>query len=107
MDYSPGIQFQISIINIEEAKALTVINQKEKKQQKMCWCGSIKHLRVISKDCPVGIAIRNSKKLALGMGISQSEAKKSEEDAAAEEESKCLTAEDAGEGENQMRGHQQ
>ena len=44
-------------------------------------------------------AIRKANKLALGMGISQSEAKKAAEDAAAEEESVCPAAEAAGEGE--------
>ena len=47
----------------------------------------------------MGLAIRNAKKLALGMGLSQYEAKKAAEDATAEEESKCLAAEAAGEGE--------
>ena len=41
------------------------------------------------------------------MALSKSEAKKASEDAAAEEENKCLAAKAAGEGENQMRGHQQ
>ena len=45
------------------------------------------------------LAIRKSKKLALGVGISQSEAKKSAENAATEEESKCLASEAGGEGE--------
>ena len=67
-------------------------------QQKRCRCGSIKHLRIFSKDCPVGLAIRKAKKLALGMAQSKSEAKKAAEDAAAEEESKYLAAEAAGEG---------
>ena len=93
MDYSQGIQFQTSIINIEEAKSITMNNQ-----QKRCRCVSTKHLRVISKDCPVGIAIRKAKKLALEMALSQSEANKAAEDAAAEEESKCLAADAAGEG---------
>ena len=99
MDYSPGMQFQTSLINMEEAKELTMSNQPEKKQQKRCRCGSIKHLRVSSKDFPVGLAIREAKELALGMSLSQSEAKKAAEDATAEEESKRLTAEAAGEGE--------
>ena len=99
MDYSPGIKFQTSIISIEEAKELTMSNQPENNQQKWCWCGSIKHLRVSSKDFPVGLAIKNAKQLALGMGISQSESNNSAEDATAEEERKCLAAEAAGEGE--------
>ena len=104
MDFSPGIQFQTSLINREEEKALTTINQPEKKQQKWCRCGSIKHLRVTSKYCPVGLAIRRAKTLALGMGISQSEAKKAAEDSAAEEERKFLAAEAPGEGDKSDEG---
>ena len=106
MDYSPGIQFQTILINMDESKSLTTSNQPENKQQKRCQCGSIKDSPVTSKDCSVGLAIRRAKKLDLGMAISKSEAKKAEEDASAEEEKKCLAAEDAGEGENQMRGNQ-
>ena len=51
MDYSQGIQFQTSLVNMEEAKELTINNQ-----QKRCRCGSVKHLRISSKDCPVGLA---------------------------------------------------
>ena len=47
----------------------------------------------------MGIAIRKAKKFALGMVLSQSEAKKAAEDATAEEESKYLAAEASGEGE--------
>ena len=61
MDYIPGIQFQTSIINMEEAKELTTSNQPGKKQQKRCWCSSIKHLRVTSKDFPMGLAVRKDK----------------------------------------------
>ena len=56
MNYSQGIQFQKSIVNMEEAKGLTINNQ-----QKHCKCGSIKHLRISSKNCPVGLAIRKAK----------------------------------------------
>ena len=56
MEYSQGIQFQTSLINMEEAKEITMNNQK-----KLCRCGSVKHLHIFSKDCPVGIAIRNAK----------------------------------------------
>ena len=41
------------------------------------------------------------------MALSKSEAKKAAKDASATEERKCLAAEAAGEGENQMRGNQQ
>ena len=78
MDYIPGIHFETSLINMEEAKELTMNNQSKIKQQKRCRCGSIKHSQVASKDCPVGLAIRKAKKLALGMGLYKSEAKKAE-----------------------------
>ena len=52
----------------------------------------------------MGLAVRKTKKLASGMGLSQSEAKKAAEDAAAEEDSKCLAAEAAGEGEKLDEG---
>ena len=45
------------------------------------------------------LAIRKAKKSSLGMGLSNSEAKKAAEDTTAEEESKCMAAEAAGEGE--------
>ena len=73
-------------------------------QHKRCRCGSIKNLRNSYKYCPVGIAIRKAKILALGMGLSKSEAKKAVEDAAEEEERKCLAAEAAGEGEKSDDG---
>ena len=97
MDYSQGVHFETSLINMEEAKELTMNNKTGKKQQKRCRCGSIKHSRVTSKDCPVGLAIRRAKKLALGMGLSQSKENNSAEDAAAEEKRKCLTSEANGE----------
>ena len=99
MDYSQGIQFQTSLVNMEEAKELTMNNQ-----QKRCRCGSVKHLRISSKDYPVGLAIRKAEKLALETAPSKSEAKKSAEDATSEEESKCLAAEAAGEGEKSDKG---
>ena len=52
----------------------------------------------------MGLAIRKFKKLSLGMGIYQSEAKKAAEDAASEEERKCLASEAAGEGEKSDEG---
>ena len=93
MDYIQGIQFQTSLANMEEAKELTMNNQ-----QKRCRCGSVKHLRISDKDCPVGLAIRKAKNLALETAPSKLEAKKAAEDAASEEESKCMAAEAAGEG---------
>ena len=61
MDYSQEKHFETSLINMEEAQTLTMNNQSKKKQQKRCRCGSIKHSRVTSMDCPVGLAIRKSK----------------------------------------------
>ena len=66
MGYSPGIKFQTSLINMDGSKSPTMSNQPERNQQKQCRCGSIKNLRVTSKDCPVGLAIRKAKKLGLG-----------------------------------------
>ena len=47
MDYSPGIHFETSLFNMDEAKAITESNQPEKsnqKQQRQFRCGFIKHL---------------------------------------------------------------
>ena len=93
MGYSQGIQFQKSLVNMEEAKGLAINNQ-----QKQCKCGSIKHLRISSKDCPVGLAIRKAEKSALETAPSKLEAKKAAEDSAEEEERKCLAEEAAGKG---------
>ena len=46
---------------MEESKELAINNEPGKNQQKRCRCGSIKHSRVTSKDCPVGLAIRKAK----------------------------------------------
>ena len=80
MDYSKGIQFQKSLVNTEEGKGLTMNNQ-----QKHCKCGSVKHLRISHRDFPIGLAIREAKKLALETAPSKLEAKKAAEDAEAEE----------------------
>ena len=37
------------------------IGKSNQNQQKRCLCGSIKHLRVTSKDCPMGLSIRKAK----------------------------------------------
>ena len=73
VDCIPEIQFQTSLINMEEVKEITMRNQLEKKQQNRCHCVSIKHLLASSKDCPVGLAIRKSKHLSLGIGLSKYE----------------------------------
>ena len=52
----------------------------------------------------MGLAIRKSKNYALGMTLYKSEANKSAEYSAAEEERKCLAAEAAGEGEKSDEG---
>ena len=73
-------------------------------KQKRCRCGSVKHLRISSKDCPVVLAIRKAKKLALETVSSKLEAKKAAEDAAAEEERKCLAEEATGKGGKSDKG---
>ena len=52
----------------------------------------------------MGLAIRKAKTFALEMALSKSEAKKEAEDAAAEEEIKCLAEMAAGEGEKSNEG---
>ena len=52
----------------------------------------------------MGLAIRKSKTLELGMGVSQSKANNSAEDAAAQEERKFLAAEAARKGEKSDEG---
>ena len=47
VDYSTVMQFKTSLINMEEATELIIINQPEKKQQKRCQCVSIEHLQVL------------------------------------------------------------
>ena len=78
---------------MEEAKGLTVNNQQNHSK-----CGSVKHLRISQKDCPVGLAIRKAKKSALDTMPSKLEANKAVEDAVAEEERKFLAEEAAGKG---------
>ena len=50
----------------------------------------------------MGLAIRKAEKMALGMEIYKSKAKRAAEDAAAEEERKCLAEEASGEGEKSV-----
>ena len=57
MDYSQGIQFETSIINMKEAQELKMNNQPGGNLKKRCRCGSIKHSRVTSKYFPVGLSI--------------------------------------------------
>ena len=64
MDYSSVINFQTSLIKVDEAKALPRKNQVVKTNQKQwrrCRCVSIKHLLMTSNNCPVGISYRNAK----------------------------------------------
>ena len=64
MDYSPGIQFQTSLISMDDAKALTMNNQpvKSMNEKKRCRCGSLEHLCITPKEFPVGISYRDAKK---------------------------------------------
>ena len=52
----------------------------------------------------MGLAIRQAKKSTLEMSLSKSEAKNAAEDAAADEESKCIAVEAPGEGEKSDEG---
>ena len=77
MGYSPGIQFQTILINVDEAKALTMNNQpgKSTDKKKWCRCGFLELLRITSKEFPVGIFTKTQKE-ALEIVISQKEGKK-------------------------------
>ena len=73
MDYSPVIIFEKSLIDMDKANTLTKSNQTVKhKGKKRCRCESIKHLRITSRDSPVGLAFRKAEILALDMRLSQS-----------------------------------
>ena len=79
MGYSPGIRFETSLVNMYKAKGLTKRNQSVRLNQRQkirCQYGSINHLRITTRDLPVGISYQKAKKMALGMGISQSKKKK-------------------------------
>ena len=89
---------------MDESKSITINNQPGKNEQKRFWRSSIKHLHVTSKDRPVGLAIIKANRLALGIELSQYEAKKASEDSLAEEESKFLAEEAAGEGKTSDEG---
>ena len=107
MDYSPGIQVQTSLINMEEAKSLTIRNQPDMKQQEWCRCGSIKHLQVTSKYCPVELAIIKAKKLALGVGLSESKAKMQQKMKQQRKRENLCRKSQLRMVKNHMRGHQQ
>ena len=71
MDYSAGIRFQTSLVNMDKSKALTKNNQLGKtnqKQERQCQCGSIKHLRIASNYSPVGISYQKAKNWPWGWG---------------------------------------
>ena len=68
IDYSPGMQFQISLINMDKSKEITMNNQPVKSTDtgKRCWCGSLENLLITSKESPIGISYQNAKKRAWG-----------------------------------------
>ena len=72
MDYSQGIGFETSIVNMFKAKSLTKSNQSENltREKKRCRCGSTNHLHITSMDCPVGFSIVNTKQFLGGVSIS-------------------------------------
>ena len=98
MDYSQGIQFETSIINMEEAKELTMNNQQKKSNKSGAGVAPSSPHELLQKIALWDLQLERPK-IGLGMALSKSEAKKAAEDAAAEEERKCLTADVAGEGE--------
>ena len=67
------------------------INGKEKRFR----CVSLEHLRITSKDYPIWVSLQKRKKKALGMGLSQKEAKKVVEGALAEAEKNISIPEDS------------
>ena len=64
MGYSLGIQFQTILINMDEAKALTMNNQpgKSTDKKKRFRCGFLELLHITSKEFPVGIFYQNKKR---------------------------------------------
>ena len=59
------------LVVIEESKALTKSNQPKKsnqKQQIRCWCGSIKHLHITTRDFHVGLSYWKAKNWPWGWG---------------------------------------
>ena len=65
LDYSLGIQFQTSLVNMDEAKTLTMKNQlgKSMDKKKRCQFGSLDHLCITPKELSIGISYRNAKKV--------------------------------------------
>ena len=106
MDYSQGIQFQTSLINMEEAQELTMKNQQKKATEAVTvWLHQA--LTDFLQGFPYDTCNCKGQKSAFEMALSKSKSKNAVEDAESEEESKCLAAEAAGEvGKNQMGGHQ-
>ena len=83
MDYSQGIQFETSIINMEEAQELTMNNQPEKEKKTFpVWLHQA--LTSYFKWLLCWTCIEKGQKIGLGMALAKSEAKKAAEDAVAE-----------------------
>ena len=78
MDYSAGIHFQTSLVNMEKKSTHqeNLTGETNQKQGRWCWCGFIKHLQITSNDCPVGFSYQIAKKSALAMGIYIADKKK-------------------------------
>ena len=64
MDYSPGMQFQTSIINTDKKKSLTMNNQPGKSidKNKRYQRGLLEHLRITYKEFPIRLSYQNSEK---------------------------------------------
>ena len=81
---------------MDEVKALTMKNQPGKSldKKKRCRCGSLGHLHITSKECPIGIYYQNKKKSS-EMGLYQKEAKKEADDAFTEAQKNCFMPEES------------
>ena len=64
MEYSPWMKLQTIIINMDEAKALTMKIQPGKWTDKKEWFrhGSLEHLRITLEECTIGICYQNRKR---------------------------------------------
>ena len=81
MDYSAGILFQTSIINMKQAERLTKNNQQEKWNISGAVVAPSSTPELVQRIALWDLQCESPKKKALGMALSKSEAKKTVEDA--------------------------
>ena len=96
MDYSPGIQFQTGLINMDEAKSVTMNNQPGKSTYKKNRAGVAPQSTNVSpqRNSHQGYLTKTQKN-DFEMGPSQQEAKKASEYVLAETEKKCFMPEES------------